>query len=237
MSRPVKLAILSVLSLFIVNEANALTLGQAAQMAQSATPAAFNSVELVAYRADDKVPQWNRVKAALVNDKKVMKDCLKDKANCQGEAMIGWRSMVKSLKGQDQMTQLNLVNSFFNRWQYRSDIETYGVSEYWASPLEFMANSGDCEDYAIAKYVTLGFLGFADSQMRIVALLDNNRGGIGHSVLSVASDNGKIILDNQVAYAYQDNQQTGYAPRFAVNQTNVFTYAQQPQIIMANYQQ
>ena len=239
MSRPVQkilVALAVILGTTQAYDAQAITLGQMAKVAQTATPAAFNTVEFVAYNVENQVPHWNRANAALVKDQAKMQDCLNDAANCVGEAMNGWRALVKGLDGQDPMTKMNMVNAFFNRWQYRTDSETYGVSEYWASPLEFMANSGDCEDYAIAKYATLKFLGFTDNQMRIVALVDNNRGGIGHSVLSVTTVDGKIILDNLSNYAYLDNQQTGYAPRFAVNQTSVYTYAQQPQVILASMQ-
>lgn len=230
-------ALLALLALTATPQhAHAVTLGQMARIAQTATPAAFNTVEFVAYNVESKVPQWNRASAALARDQLKLQNCLDDAANCAGEAMTGWRLMVKGLQGQDQATQLNMVNAFFNRWQYRSDAETYGVAEYWASPLEFMANSGDCEDYAIAKYATLKFLGYDDARMRIVALVDNNRGGIGHSVLSVATPDGKMILDNLSNYAYLDGQQTGYSPRFAVNQSGIYTYAQQPQVILASMQ-
>lgn len=229
------IAILTLCVFLFSEQANALTLGQAAQVAQTAQPAAFNTVEMVAYNVEDRVPQWQSVKAALKQDVKALKACLKDESNCTGTAMTSWRELVKGLKNSDDMTKMNFVNAFFNRWQYRTDIETYNVSEHWAGPIAFMQNSGDCEDYAIAKYVTLKFLGFKDNAMRIMAVIDNNRGGIGHSVLSVESDEGKMVLDNTASRVYSDGQQTGYAPRFAVNQSGIYTYAQQPQIVMANY--
>ncbi|MDB5478200.1 MAG: transglutaminase family protein cysteine peptidase, partial [Alphaproteobacteria bacterium] len=165
------------LSAFGVRDAHALTLADAANVAQTARVSAFNTVEMVAYNANDRVPQWNRAKAALAKDSAKLQNCLDSAEACGTTAMQGWRTMVKNLANRDQMTQLNMVNAFFNQWQYRSDSDAYSVSEYWASPLEFMANSGDCEDYAIAKYATLKFLGYNDTQMRIVALIDNNRGG------------------------------------------------------------
>lgn len=223
--------------LLLAGEANALTLGQAAQVAQSAQPAAFNSVELVAYHAESSVPQWERVKAALGNDVAKLQSCLDSVGNCDGTAQIAWRDMIHGLKDQDESVKLNLVNRFFNRWQYTSDEQAYNEREHWASPIEFMKNSGDCEDYAIAKYVTLKFLGFGDNQMRIMAVIDNNRGGIGHSVLSVSAEGGKMILDNTTDAVYSDNQQNGYTPRFAVNETGIYTYAQQPQVILASMQQ
>ena len=236
MSTPLKsltlgLAVASLLTF----DAHALTLGQVAQVAANAQPAAFNSVEMVAYNAEERVPQWNRVKGALEGDMGTLQACLTDKSTCEGAAQQGWHDMVMGLLDQNQQTQLSLVNAFFNRWQYRTDMDTYGVSERWAGPLEFMQNSGDCEDYAIAKYVTLTFLGFEDDQMRVMAVIDNNRGGIGHSVLSVDTANGKMILDNLTDNVYSEAQQTGYAQRFAVNMDGIYTYAQQPRLKMASY--
>jgi predicted transglutaminase-like cysteine proteinase len=235
MSRQAKTLIFSLVLLFS-SQANAMTLGQIAQVAETATPAAFNTVEFSVPNMQSQVPQWNRVNAAMAKDNVKLQACLDNVSDCTGQAMTAWRTLVTGLQNQDQATKLNLVNAFFNSWQYRSDKEAYGVEDYWASPLEFMANSGDCEDYAIAKYDTLKFLGFNDAQMRIVALIDNNRGGIGHAILSVNTTNGKMILDNLSNYVYQDNQQTGYQPRFAVNQTGIYTYAQQPQVILASTQ-
>lgn len=233
-----KLSLLSlslVLFLGVSFDAQALTLGQVAQVAQTAKPAAFQSIEMVAYQAEERVPQWNRVKQALQKDRIVLQNCLDNAENCQGTAMVSWRDMVIGLKNQPLALQTAMVNSFFNRWQYRTDMETYNVSEYWASPIEFMNNSGDCEDYAIAKYVTLSFLGMSEEHMRIVALVDNSRGGIGHSVLTVTTAQGQVVLDNMTDTVYDSTQQTNYAPRFAVNQNGIYTYAQVPQIILANY--
>jgi predicted transglutaminase-like cysteine proteinase len=108
------------------------------------------------------------------------------------------------------------------------------VSEHWASPIEFMQNSGDCEDYAIAKYATLSELGFQDKDMRITAGMDQNR-GIGHSVLVVSMGEQKMVLDNLSDRVYASDENNGYQPRFAVNETGVYTYAQQPHVIMASY--
>jgi len=226
---------LSLALVFNPGQSQALTLGQAAQVALTATPAAFNTVELTASsEAQSRVPQWNHVRSALHHDVAVLQNCLQSAANCNGTAMTGWRQLVLDNQDQDDVTKLQATNQFFNQWSYVSDQENYGVSEYWASPLEFMQKGGDCEDYAIAKYVTLKFLGYSDRQMRIMAVIDNSRGGIGHAVLSVATAGGKMILDNQSPNVYNDAQQVAYAPRFAVNETGIYTYAQQPQMLVAS---
>ena len=230
-----------VLSLFVfassllTQPAAAMTLGQIADNAGQAQPAAFESVEMVAGGGDDdRTPQWQHVKNRLAGDISTLQKCLDNASSCTGSAMHLWREMVNSLRDQDTNTKLQTVNVFFNKWQYRSDSENYGMSDRWAGPIEFMQNSGDCEDYAIAKYTTLLFHGFHDDQMRITAVLDNNRGGLAHAVLSVTGGNTTTILDNLSDIAYDDRQQTGYAPRFAVNQSGTYIYAQQPRIIYAS---
>ena len=51
-------------------------------------------------------------------------------------------------------------------------------------PGEFLHRGGDCEDYALAKYLALRALGFAAADLRIVALSDAAR-GLHHAVLTV----------------------------------------------------
>jgi predicted transglutaminase-like cysteine proteinase len=71
----------------------------------------------------------------------------------------------------------------------------------WLTPTEFVRRGGDCEDYAIAKYLLLKSLGVSSSSMRIVAL--GARPGIAaHSVLVVDSPKGPVVLDNQRRTVY-----------------------------------
>lgn len=233
--RLASLALIALISALPGKAAHALTLGQAAQLAKAATPAAFNAVEFNAPReAESRVDQWNRARVALGNDTRQMQDCLSDASRCESQAMRSWRQMVVSVRGQDEMTMLNTVNTFFNRWTYISDIENYRVSEYWASPLEFMAKGGDCEDFAIAKYVTLKLMGYQDRSLRIMAVMDNARGGMGHAVLSVAVRGSIMVLDNRSTVVYDNTAQTDYVPRFAVNESGIYTYAVQPRVVMAS---
>ncbi len=57
------------------------------------------------------------------------------------------------------------INNFL---EYTDDIDSYGYSEYFATPYETITNKkGDCEDYAILKYATLKHFGFPESMMRL----------------------------------------------------------------------
>jgi predicted transglutaminase-like cysteine proteinase len=63
-------------------------------------------------------------------------------------------------KDLDDMGKMEKVNSFFNDFPYESDQKIWGISDYWATRLEFIGKGkGDCEDFVIAKYFTLKELG------------------------------------------------------------------------------
>ena len=70
-----------------------------------------------------------------------------------------WNAFLASLRGYDAMTQIGAVNDYMNTRRYIIDPRNYGVPDYWATPLQFLTRNGDCEDYAIAKYLSLRTLG------------------------------------------------------------------------------
>ena len=107
-----------------------------------------------------------------------------------------WRQLVRNLDGRARRERIDAVNAFFNRIPYVHDPGNWGVPDYWASPLQFLSRAGDCEDYAIAKFVTLRQLGFAGDDLRIVVLDDLNL-GIAHAVLVVVDGDRLLVLDNQ----------------------------------------
>ena len=110
-----------------------------------------------------------------------------------------------------------MVNAFFNRLPYVIDQSNWGASDYWASPLQFLARSGDCEDYAIAKFVTLRQLGFSNDEMRLVILDDLNL-GIAHAVLVVAENDRLLVLDNQIPQAVDSRRILHYRAIYSINE-------------------
>jgi predicted transglutaminase-like cysteine proteinase len=71
--------------------------------------------------------------------------------------IVDWVQLISSNQGKSVQEKLALVNNYFNQnvlWV--SDMDHYGVPDYWATPVETLASGGgDCEDYAIGKYFTL----------------------------------------------------------------------------------
>lgn len=74
--------------------------------------------------------------------------------------------MVNDARDLDEMGKMEKVNDFFNQTPYTPDMQTWGVSDYWATRYEFIGKDrADCEDYVIAKYFTLKDLGVPTSKL------------------------------------------------------------------------
>lgn len=74
--------------------------------------------------------------------------------------------MMNEARDLDDMGKMEKVNDFFNQTPYVSDKVTWGVSDYWATRLEFIGkDKADCEDFVIAKYFTLKELGVHTSKL------------------------------------------------------------------------
>lgn len=90
--------------------------------------------------------------------------------------------------------ELERVNRFVNeRIKPLTDLEHYGVIEKWTYPED---GYGDCEDYVLLKRRILMQLGWPREALLITVVRDKK--GDGHSVLTVRTNKGEVILDNQV---------------------------------------
>lgn len=82
-----------------------------------------------------------------------------------------WGRLLEQGGTLDEAAKLRAVNDFFNRsLRFTDDIEIWQQEDYWATPVEALVKgAADCEDYAIAKYVTLRRLGVASDKLRITS--------------------------------------------------------------------
>ncbi len=169
-------------------------------------------------RSDDLGPfvKWTgMLDRFLLEDGEAGGDCTSTSYNaCHHQE---WQALIADLRGQDLEAQLERVNRFMNQRRYIVDPINWGVRDYWATPRQFFRKQGDCEDYAIAKYLTLRALGVSDAQMRIVVLQDLNL-GIPHAVLAVATADGTMILDNQISQVVDARVIRHYQPIYSINE-------------------
>ena len=73
-----------------------------------------------------------------------------------------------------------------------TDEQLYKVSEFWTYPNGY----GDCEDYALEKRRELINQGWPASTLLLTVVKQPN--GEGHAVLTVRTDRGDLVLDNQI---------------------------------------
>ncbi|MEI2383972.1 transglutaminase-like cysteine peptidase [Breoghania sp. JC706] len=130
----------------------------------------------------------------------------------------------------DELLQVNAdVN---RRIKPVSDEELYHQAEVWTYPTD----AGDCEDYALLKRRILISRGWSPSSLLITVARDIDGGG--HAVLTVRTDRGDLVLDNQIEavlpwyrtpYRYIKRQSATNAGRWtAINDDRVGAVASIP---------
>lgn len=104
-----------------------------------------------------------------------------------------------------RLSELDAVNRWVNQTiQPATDMELYGVSEFWTLPYN---GKGDCEDYALLKRHILIERGWPASALLMTVVRDEK--GEGHAVLTARTSQGDFVLDNKVADVRLWNE-TGY---------------------------
>ena len=137
-----------------------------------------------------------------------------------------WRALLRDAQGLSESEKIKLVNGFFNRRiAFREDAEVWGTADYWATPLETLGQAGgDCEDFTIAKYVTLKLLDVPIERMRLIYV----RAQIGgphstisqaHMVLGYYATPGAepLVLDNLITDIRPASRRPDLSPVFSFN--------------------
>ena len=149
-------------------------------------PRLFGSIELHSAKLS-RFPHWLSM---LERFREESRGC--DSATCRSG---GWNELISGLKSKSRSVQIREVNKLLNAHRYVVDDENWSSADYWATPYEFLKKSGDCEDFAISKYMALRALGVPVADMRVVALW-NIRSNSGHAVLVVYDGADALLLDN-----------------------------------------
>lgn len=139
--------------------------------------------------------------------------------------------MMNEAKNLDDMGKLEKVNDFFNETPYESDMKVWGVSDYWATRLEFIGkDKGDCEDFVIAKYFTLKELGVPTSKL-FMTYAKSLRYKTGHLVLTYyeTPKSVPLVLDSYNYKVLPASQRDDLVPIYSFSGDDLFN-AKQAQI-------
>ncbi len=140
------------------------------------------------------LPPWRGFVAGLSEAHAAFDRCAAGAA-CPDQAIPGVLAELDSLAALPRRAQAESIHRLVNARPYRSDFEAYGQGDHWATPLQFLAQAGDCEDFAIFKYFLLRRLGFEPSALRVVLGRDGVSGG-SHAILIAVIDGATLVLDN-----------------------------------------
>ena len=130
-----------------------------------------------------------------------------------------WKAFLEGIRHFPPLEAMREVNRFANHARYIIDPVNYGMPDYWATPLQFMRKDGDCEDYAIIKFMSLRALGFDGDRLRLVVLQDMNLRA-AHAVLVAFVDGTAWLLDNQVKDMVRADAIRHYRAIYSVNETS-----------------
>jgi predicted transglutaminase-like cysteine proteinase len=115
--------------------------------------------------------------------------CADNPAQCSGGATQPRDIVMSQTAWRDLLRVNNWVNDTVKPM---TDMEHWGVVEKWSLPTD---GYGDCEDYVLLKRKMLIDAGWPREALLITVVRDKK--GEGHAVLTVKTDKGEFVLDNQ----------------------------------------
>ncbi|HEY8119534.1 MAG TPA: transglutaminase-like cysteine peptidase [Methylophilaceae bacterium] len=130
------------------------------------------------------------------------------------------------MKSAPDSEKLKRINDFFNqKIAYDEDINVWGQTDYWATPLESLGKErGDCEDYCIAKYAFLKQLNIPNEKLKLTYVRAQIGGPYSklfqaHMVLSYypTPTSEPLILDNLIPEVRLASRRTDLTPIFSFN--------------------
>jgi predicted transglutaminase-like cysteine proteinase len=179
---------------------------------------------LLAFRTPDGLlwVKWRTLRSTIDAEAKILDRCRGGKAcPAAARAFLALAAEVGRSQGSARIETANRLLNVAVR--YRSDPAQHGVRDLWTAPLETLANgAGDCEDYAIAKYVLLRLAGAAEEDLRLLLVRDR---GLDHAVLAVRHEGRWLMLDNRHALLQEAAELRHVTPLFALDARGVQLFA------------
>jgi predicted transglutaminase-like cysteine proteinase len=154
---------------------------------------------------------WRAVASALDHDRAVLAACRAGQERCPPAArhLLAVIEVARAKQGRARLGEVNRAVNLAIR--YESDAVQHGAADAWASPLATLSSGrGDCEDYAIAKYLALTEAGVAPGDLRLVVVRDV-RLRRHHAVLAARLEDRWLVLDNRTLLLVDDREVPGYA--------------------------
>jgi predicted transglutaminase-like cysteine proteinase len=193
---------------------------------KSAEPFGLFASHLAGGRLREK---WLGVQARLDDEMVQIALCEGDRERCVSPSALRFLAIIDAAKAREGRARLGEINRAINlAIRPLSDLAQYGEIDLWSPPLATLARgAGDCEDYAIAKFVALQLAGVAPDDLRIVIMHDTIRDE-DHAVAAARLDGRWLTLDNRRMVMVEDAQVRNHQPTFVIDRDGVKRYREAP---------
>jgi predicted transglutaminase-like cysteine proteinase len=173
--------------------------------------------------------KWLGVERKLDDERVQLALCDGDRERCVSPAALQLLAIVDNGRAREGRARLGEINRAINlAIRPVTDMAQYGQIDVWSSPLTtFTTGAGDCEDYAIAKYVALRLAGVAADDLRLVVLRDTVHGD-GHAVTAARLDGHWLMLDNNRMAMVEDGDMRNYRPLFVLDERGAMRLTDTP---------
>jgi predicted transglutaminase-like cysteine proteinase len=155
--------------------------------------------------------RWRHIARAMETDAHILARCRVEPGACP-DAARSLLDIVETAHAKEGLARIGEINRAINlAIRYQSDSAHHGAPDVWASPLATLSSGrGDCEDFALAKYLALREAGISLADVRFVVVRDT-RLEENHAVVTVRFDDRWLVLDNRRFVLLQDHEAANYA--------------------------
>jgi predicted transglutaminase-like cysteine proteinase len=174
--------------------------------------------------------KWNGLITDIRNESDVLTRCHEDVQSCPIAARK-FLAVIADGRAHDGRARFGIINRAINlAIEPMSDQAQWGIPDRWSAPLATLATGrGDCEDYAIAKYVALKEAGVSENDLRLVIVRDLGSGQ-DHAVVTARLDTKWIVLDNRRLVLLEDLDMPRVLPLFALGHDGVKAFVSSPMV-------
>jgi predicted transglutaminase-like cysteine proteinase len=172
--------------------------------------------------------KWREVLARFDSEEETLAACRANLDACSPAArrLLQLVELGRQRAGRARLGEINRAVNLSIR--ATSDWSQYGVDDFWSAPLATIEKgAGDCEDYAILKYLALREAGINPDDLRLLIVSYPRRRTI-HAILAVRLDGEWLLLDNLTMVMVNSLEATQYQPLIALDYHAITTFAAGP---------
>ena len=161
------------------------------------------------------------LQSRIQSEQETLAACRAGSTNCPAAArrFLQIVELGRQRQGRARLAEINRAVNFSVR--PASDWAQYGVPDFWSAPLATLGvGAGDCEDYAVLKYVALREAGIAPDDLRFL-LVYYPRRRTNHVVVAVHLGEEWLLLDNSTLIIVNSSDARHYRPLFVLDHRGV----------------